>query len=158
MNKTTWNIETPIIAQIIADHQNLCAMLGKLQKLFVSYPTETNLPELCQQVLPELYTLRTTLTDHFRREEAGGFMEEAVCKRPGIGQAADKIVQEHPVLLKKLDEVIDLLTNKTKLSLATWHDAHAKFIDFVKHQHQHEHCETEVLQQGFNEDLRGIDE
>lgn len=149
---TISNPENTVLAQLVSDHRNLFHFLMELQHVFITPPLESDLPKTRDLVLPKLLQLRTMLEEHFRREEAGGYLEEAACKVPSIGKQADRIIQEHPALMTRLNAMIDLLSPK-EITLLRWQAAHNQFAAFTREQREHERRENEIIQQGFNEDL-----
>jgi hypothetical protein len=150
-----WNIDNPAVSQILAEHQRLFHFLIELQRIFIPTPPESELEKTRDAVVPKLRELRATLEEHFQREEAGGYLEDAACKFPSVGKLVDRIIQEHPVLLTRLDGILETLSSP-QITFPQWQIAHSQFAAYMKQQREHEHRENEIIQQGFNEDLGAL--
>src|SRR3954452_25357188 len=56
--------------------------------------------------LRDLEEMRRDLAAHFREEEDGGCLEEAVCRCPSLAHEVRMIESEHPDLVAQLDTMI----------------------------------------------------
>ncbi|MBU6175900.1 MAG: hypothetical protein KGQ60_19010 [Planctomycetes bacterium] len=99
-------------------------------------------------LVQELRSLHDELEDHFREEEVGGCLDEAVARKPALGKELDQLQLEHPNLLKDLDRLIDVMApgypseNQRKLITAEF----SRFIDRLQ---KHEMAEEQILEEGF---------
>jgi hypothetical protein len=92
--------------------------------------------------------LRDELAQHFAEEEAGGCIEEAVCRCPRLASEARHVERQHPVLLDELDGVIALarVLQPGRVGRQTLLN---EFDEFAANLKKHESAEDHILQVGF---------
>jgi uncharacterized tellurite resistance protein B-like protein len=95
----------------------------------------------------ELHQFRRMLEQHFREEEEGGCLEEAVARAPYLGEESQRLEREHPVLLRRFDAILQQARTSFAGNLAFVED----FREFVELLAAHEAAEDRVLQHGFQE-------
>jgi hypothetical protein len=99
-----------------------------------------------------LKRVREELAGHFAEEEDGGCLEEAVCSGRDLSAALRQIEKEHPLLLARLDQLIEMArsTNKTAQDWASLREAFATLCHDL---HAHEAAENDLLRRGFGVDV-----
>jgi hemerythrin-like domain-containing protein len=100
-------------------------------------------------MLRGLKAIREELAAHFRAEETGGCLEEAVSRCPSLAPQAAQVLQEHKSLLEDLERLIQRVE---ALQQPTAPAAHALSDDLhavLRRLNQHEQLENRVMQQAF---------
>jgi len=100
----------------------------------------------------DLEQLRGDLADHFAEEEEGACLEEAVSRNPSLGPQADRVQEEHKVLLDRLEKMIHRAKSADSPIQAAKEIA-PEFGKFVQTLHAHERSENQIMERGFNIDL-----
>ena len=107
-------------------------------------------------VLDRLLSLRDELANHFREEESGGCMEEAVSRCPSVSLDAKAVTAEHPVLQAELDRIIGRVKSLS-LPESTVAAIDAEFRELAKRLHAHEAGENRILRYGFGSQATEMD-
>lgn len=145
-----------IMGHILSEHRELFEQLSTLRTMLA-----TESPPGCErlrELVRAIATLRRHLADHFRQEETGGFLEEAVARMPRLGSAASDVLGQHPQLLGELDAIVARFGDADVAPCAdAWLEVHRAFEGFMRRMQEHERAENAVVQQGYNEDL-GLDD
>lgn len=145
-----------ILGHLLSEHRELFQQLSALRAMLAaeSPPGCERLREIVQAVA----ALRGHLADHFRAEESGGFIEEAVARMPRLGSAATEVLGQHRDLLADLDRMVDRFADVGEAPCTeAWRGMHEAFDAFMRRMQAHERAENAVVQQGYNEDL-GLDD
>jgi len=145
-----------ILGHLLSEHRELFQQLSALRTMLAAEapPGCDRLRELVRAIA----TLRGHLADHFRQEESGGFLEEAVARMPRLGSAATEVLGQHGALLADLDRIVDRFADAGEAPCtAEWLAMHDAFDTFMRRMQAHERAENAVVQQGYNEDL-GLDD
>ena len=95
----------------------------------------------------ELQHFRQMLEQHFREEEQGGCLEEAVARSPYLGEECQRLEKEHPALLHRYDAIL----HRARMPFAGNLAFLEEFREFVTLLVAHEAAEDRVLQHGFQE-------
>jgi iron-sulfur cluster repair protein YtfE (RIC family) len=141
-----------LVMDIAHEHRELQQRLKELRHLAERTVSADNLPSALSEIVEALLSLRLQMEQHFRKEEAGGVMEEAVARLPRLADQAAHIQEEHPRLLQLLDKTVQL-AEVAGPKLADWEQVRPAVTEFTTAMLTHEAAENRVLQQGFNEDL-----
>jgi hypothetical protein len=88
-----------------------------------------------------LRQLRDELERHFREEDEGGCLEEAVSRCPAVADQAMWVAWEHPLLLGELDGLIHQLEDRERVSDAWRED----FLRLTKKLTAHEEAEDRIM-------------
>jgi hypothetical protein len=145
-----------ILGHLLSEHRELFQQLSALRAMLAaeSPPGCERLREIVRAVA----ALRGHLADHFRAEESGGFIEEAVARMPKLGAAATEVLGQHGALLDDLDRMVNRFADVGEAPCAeAWRGMHEAFDAFMRRMQAHERAENAVVQQGYNEDL-GLDD
>jgi hypothetical protein len=132
-----------IVGHLLAQHRELHERLTAARAAFAAGRGEAH-RVLCG--------LREHLAAHFLQEERGGFLEESIARMPRLAAAAGRVVCEHPLLLAKLDGLIERLA-VADIPAMSWACVGRDFEEFCGHLLAHERNENAVVQEGYNEDL-----
>jgi hypothetical protein len=100
-----------------------------------------------------LEEIRTELAHHFRKEEEGGCLEEAVARCPQLSADVGHIEAEHRELLASLDDLIDRCRKLGATTAAQANALDAELRRVVHKLRAHEALENRVMQRGFNVSL-----
>jgi iron-sulfur cluster repair protein YtfE (RIC family) len=146
-----------LVIDIEHEHRDLQQRLRSLRHL-AEEPVPANTIGLKLETIGRtLHQFRALMESHFRKEEAGGVIDEAVARLPRLAQYAVQIEQEHPQLLKSLDVAIRAC-EVTSPDEQDWASARTALNEFVNGMLRHEAAENKLLQQGFNEDFGLLDQ
>jgi hypothetical protein len=104
-----------------------------------------------------LQEIRTELAHHFRKEEEGGCLEEAVARCPQLSVDVGHIEAEHRELLASLDDLIGRCRTLGATTAAQAQVLDAEFRAVVHKLRAHEARENRVMQRGFNVSLSDED-
>lgn len=135
------------VDHIIAEHRRLHRMLRTARAAIVAShsPDRDAQPEDIARILRQV---REELAHHFREEEAGGCLEEAVSRHPSLATEEQRIEAEHPQLLEAVDRQIALAldsdgTVEKRVALERGFDDLCRQLD------AHEAAENVLLRKGF---------
>ena len=143
-------VDPVIMGHVLAQHRELHEQLTAVRHAFsASAGTQ---PDRAAIVHDLLGTLREHLRQHFRQEEAGGFMEESLARMPRLARAARDVIGQHPGLLVEADRLIAALPTGPATA-GEWATARDAFESLAAHLLDHERQENAVVQDGYNEDL-----
>ena len=102
-----------------------------------------DLPSEQSRICDSFRRLRATLVEHFKEEEQGGCLEEAVSCVPRLSSEVAEIEKEHASILELIDHLIkrsgERLTN----------DFRESFRQFTTILHAHETAENRILHTAF---------
>lgn len=145
----------PYIDHILAEHRRLHRLLCSTRAAIV-HSVGPDCDASFTEVARILKRLRDQLSDHFAEEEGGGCLDEAVSRCPRLSSAEKRIEAEHPVILAKLDHLIDQaakLRPNVNNQIALKH----AFDELYAALCAHERAENILLQEGFGESFNGDD-
>ena len=131
-----------------AEHHRLHEVIQRINQDWPVNDATEQSPDEFAQTAEEIVQLREELAHHFRKEEEGGCLEEAVCRCPSLGHDADRIEAEHEPFLVELDEIISCL-QAARESTAQAAELRHKFEAFAQKLHVHEEAENQLLENAF---------
>ncbi|MEQ8787806.1 MAG: hypothetical protein RIC55_15990 [Pirellulaceae bacterium] len=139
---------TVYVTHLRAQHHRLHNMILQIERE-LPFVAEESLPwePHAHRFVESLTALRDELAAHFLEEQQGGCLEEAVCRCPSLGQEANRLLQEHRVLLAELDEIIANVSRTT--TARRIRELGFGFERFAKSLHEHEDAENRLLECGF---------
>jgi iron-sulfur cluster repair protein YtfE (RIC family) len=138
------------IEAIKAEHRDLGARVHAIQNLLEEEFPAAETPFAAARLAELLDDLRERLDRHFDQEEKGGFLEEALVHAPQMSGDAQRLMDEHPELLRATtDLVAKALACHTA---AAWPGLREAASILLKRLRQHEAGENRVLLSGFNID------
>lgn len=97
-----------------------------------------------------LVAIRAELAHHFRDEEQGGCLEEAVARCPQLSAEVQRIERQHEDLLQGLSELVDRCQSRGKLSPEQASALAQELRQVVRELRTHEALEDRIMQQGFS--------
>jgi len=104
-----------------------------------------------------LVAIRTELAHHFRDEEQGGCLEEAVARCPQLSAQVQKIEGEHEEILTRLNELIDRCQCGRKPTPQQSQAIEQELRQIVRDLRVHEALENRIMQEGFSVCLENED-
>jgi hypothetical protein len=96
-----------------------------------------------------LESVRKELAQHFAEEEAGGCIEEAIARCPGVSQEAQAVLQEHGPILTELDRLIALCRRAQPPTAEEARQIEQDVRALVRRLRQHEAVENTIMQRAF---------
>lgn len=138
------------------EHRHLHEALRGVTAAMEAWRRASGHAERGEIVLDRLLSLRDELVNHFRDEESGGCMEEAVSSCPSISLDAKAVMAEHPVLQAELDQIIGRVKSLS-LPEQTVAAIEAEFRELAKRLHAHEAGENRILRNGFGSQATEMD-
>lgn len=129
-----------------AEHLRIQRMLRQIREALLAQ--ETNPGESQFSVIAEhLRNMRTELANHFREEEGGGCLEEAVAFNPHLSAEVRLVEAQHPLLLAAVDKL--LLQAAQPNIMPQVAQLRQDLDDLAMLLTCHEEAETRVLERGF---------
>ncbi|EAQ82649.1 hemerythrin domain-containing protein [Blastopirellula marina] len=107
-----------------------------------------------KKIRERVHRLRENMAHHFREEEEGSCLDEAVARRTTLAPEAREIEREHPELLAELDGLISWLDDEPPLE-TTLQIARTRLNAFAANLKRHEVREDALIRRGvggFGED------
>jgi len=90
---------------LLSEHRRLDQLMHRTVATLPGWE-EADASDWLPRTVGGLKAIRHELKRHFRDEEAGGCLEEAVANCPSLSAEADRLLHEHPDLLQALDDLI----------------------------------------------------
>jgi iron-sulfur cluster repair protein YtfE (RIC family) len=146
----------PIVMDIVHEHRAIRHRLSELRALVQKPADESIRGQWLAAITRSLSCLDEQLRAHFAQEDDAGVMDEAVLRLPRLGNAMRELKQEHAELLRQVNEMNILA--KSVESKEQWNMLRDAIEGFVNRMLRHEAAENKLLQQGFNQDFRALDE
>lgn len=100
-------------------------------------------------MLRGLKAIRDALNAHFRDEEAGGCLEEAVSRCPSLAPQAAQVLREHRNLLDDLGQLIQRVETMREPTASAAHALGDDLNALLRRLSQHEQLENRIVQQAF---------
>lgn len=152
----TYEMES-LLGHLSVEHRELHARLQHLRRLFVENEPSPTIPapERLTEISRELGLLDEELREHFAREEAGGFLEEAVTRRPALNHEGERLIREHSELLDELAALRNTACKAVR-DPAAWPTALAEFNALCRKLCEHERSENQLIQRGYNVDFNDL--
>lgn len=100
-----------------------------------------------EHVAQRLADLHQQLRSHFMEEETGGCLEEAVSRCPSLSEDCKRIIAEHAVLDRMLEQLVAQTRNQEVLSA----DVQRSYRAFAEKLRAHEAAETRLLRMAFSD-------
>jgi hypothetical protein len=137
------------IGHMLAEHRRLDALVRGVLATIPCWEENVG-SEWLPPLVKRLHLVREELVHHFRDEEEGGCLEEAVARCPELAPHVRLIEEEHPRLLDRLDEVIRHAEQAAEHLDVAGPMLAQEFRTLVRDLRAHEAQENRILQQGFN--------
>ncbi|MCI0361796.1 MAG: hypothetical protein L0211_25195 [Planctomycetaceae bacterium] len=142
------------VDHMLAEHQRLEQLI---RRTIASVPNweEMDSEDWLPHMLSGLVAIRTELVHHFRNEEQGGCLEEAVARCPELSAEVQRIEGEHDEILARLSDLIDRCQCRGKLTPQKAVAIDQELRQIVRELRVHETAENRIMQQGFSVSLKG---
>jgi len=137
----------PYVDHMLAEHRRLHQLLCSM-RAGIEQSAGRDCQELFTEVAQCLKLLREELSRHFAEEEGGGCLDEAVSRCPRLSGAQRSIEAEHPLILERVDRLIDEAT-KLPPNLGNQIAVKDAFNELYVQLCLHERAENALLQEGF---------
>ncbi|MDX1947932.1 MAG: hemerythrin domain-containing protein [Pirellulaceae bacterium] len=157
-DKTMKNGETTFVYvdHLLAEHRRLDGLIRRTLATFPKWE-EADSTAWLPRLLVGLESIRDELAHHFREEEQGGCLEEAVAHCPALSAEVQQIEGEHQLLLGEIDGLIHRCRSATPQNFAEMQAIETEMRRLVRQLRSHEARENAVLQRGFGVCLDGED-
>jgi Hemerythrin HHE cation binding domain len=145
--------EYPYFDHLMAEHRRLDELIHQTLKAPPDW--EEGDVDWPPRLVEHLTAIRQEMAHHFREEEEGGCLEEAVAHCPSLSTEVLHIEAEHNRLLADMD---DLILRAKRLERPKPRDARAlgQELQAVVHAlRAHEAEETRVIERGFTRNVKG---
>lgn len=138
----------PFVNHLVAQHRRLHHLLTETRQALLASTGDD-----ASAVLPVLQQVRDELEKHFREEDEGGCLDEAVCRCPQLSTECQRIEAEHHDLLGSVDELLATARNHqpTRSALIS------NFERLCRQIYAHEAAENHLLAVGFGVNPNGDD-
>jgi len=143
----------PFCIQAMAEHRALrCSFESIKRVLKKAAESDADKRAALAEVADKISAFQAALADHFRREECGGCLEEAVIRSPALAPEADKLLAEHAELSAMIEQLRADAARSAEPAEA-WKKLAADYSRFEVYWLRHEAAEDSLLQKAFNEDF-----
>ena len=144
MSADTWNHE--FFQVVKSEHEELTEILDEV-RVAISAGDRTK-----NRVEDVISRLSDVVETHFRHEEHGGYLKEAVERAPRLTAQAEVLLDQHESLLEQVEK-LRLLVHSGIESPTWWTRIEADYHEFAARLIDHEHAENRVLQEAFTSDI-----
>jgi hemerythrin len=140
-------MKDPFYETVLADHRHLCGLVSALQGRFNACAegragaARQDLPRMLEELLKHLQL-------HFATEEAGGMLEEAVCRLPRLSRQAMALEREHAPLLEQLGAIVKTARESGDLQ-PMCQELNGQFKEFCHDLLAHEGAENRLAAEAF---------
>lgn len=122
-----------------------------IRRTLASVPTweELDAADWLARMKNGLVQIHIELAHHFRDEEQGGCLEEAVARCPKLSAEVQRIESHHDELLSRLSDLIDRCQCGGKLTAQQSRALEQELRQVVRELRSHEALENKIMQEGF---------
>ena len=150
------NIENACyVNHLVAEHRRVHKMLKQTRAAIVRSVQPDNRPSFTN-IAAVLNKLRQELSAHFREEEEGGCLEEAVTLCPSLTVEEHRIKAEHSEILAELDGLIGEC-EREQPTVQNQHAIQVRFDGWYQRLLAHEAAENRLVSQAFGTVANGED-
>lgn len=100
------------------------------------------------ELVQRLAALCEEMAHHFREEEEGGCVDEAVSRCPSLSPEAREVSEQHPQLLEAANSIL-AIARKQATAGAEASEIRRIFSDFAHRLLEHEEAENRIMQVAF---------
>jgi hypothetical protein len=122
-------------------HHKLNCELVEVRRQFETLPANQTSGPAVDALLARLEQLHRDLVAHYREEETGGCLEEAIARCPSLSPQSKALMAEHPLLAQALESLIEQI-RKRHGSPQSWQQGYDEFVQQVR---THEAEENRVM-------------
>ncbi len=132
------------------EHRHIEQLLRRLEFTLDQASTAGRTPASLDTLVAELEELERCLTRHFKKEEEGGFLEDAANAAPRFAGEAQGLLDEHEQMLAHVRELTNVARLHAEASRTDWPSFAAALRNVVRQLLSHELRENTLLQRAFN--------
>jgi hypothetical protein len=136
------------VKHLLAEHERLDHLIRRTLATFPNWE-ELDSTAWISRTIAGLKLIRSALTHHFRDEEQGGCLEEAVARCPALSADVQAIEAEHPQLLAELDSLIRRCGASTTCTANEAEEVQIAVQALVNKLRTHEALENRIMERGF---------
>jgi len=140
--------ESSVAADLQEAHVTLNNDLRELENVIQAVPTDGQ-----AEVVRRLSRVRLTLAAHFCFEEQYGYMSGVLKREPNLDQIVHALLKEHQQLAQSLDDIMTEIRSRANLVDSSL----GKIKDWLRHIHQHESRENQLVQDVYARDTPAED-
>ena len=142
-------IDHEYLDKVKQDHADLGRLVTKLRGALDEGKDTSALAKL-------LAEMRDELVEHFRLEEDGGYLDDAVAYAPRLTGQAKYLLEQHKELLQLISGLCDAVPLDGPSNI-NWEQVQAKGDHFVKTLLDHERGENMLVQEAYEQDIGSQD-
>src|SRR5687768_3913519 len=102
----------PFYVRALDEHRELNRLVSEIEHILTARLSSGKCSGLDWTELPQLIkVLLIHVERHFKEEEAGGLLEEVVCRLPRLGPQATALERQHEPLLQQLRPIVEKAQN-----------------------------------------------
>lgn len=143
----------PYIEHLASEHRRLHEMIRQV-RFAVVHSCGADRDATAADIIAVLSRMRGELAHHFRDEEQGGCMDEAVSHCPRLSADVQRIELEHAEMLARLDALVVAAADIEK-SVRQRVEFEADFDNFCRQVNAHEAAENAILRDAFGHNVNG---
>jgi hypothetical protein len=136
------------VAHLGLEHKQLRDCLRQIEQQWQILNTSADPTDVLAQIRQSLNKLRADLAQHFRQEEVGGCLDEAVAHQPRFSHEVAGLIGQHSDLLGQLDRLIQGLSSFSHEDVS-WSDRDVEFRHFADTLRAHEAAENRIMEECF---------
>jgi Hemerythrin HHE cation binding domain len=125
------------------EHDELLEEIADIQQFWMEV-NELGLGPKYEEMASRVHQFRERLKRHFAEEERDGYLAPAITAAPRLAPKAEKLKQQHPLLLETLDGFSQQLEQRES-AYHNWDEVHSDFEAFLEQMHEHESAEMAIL-------------
>ena len=142
---TDSGLDLEYLRKMDREHAQLAQKLEELSEALVD---RKNIDLLAHR----LSTTRDEVSAHFKLEEEGGYLDDAVSYAPQwIGQG-QRLLDQHAELLGRIETLLKMVTSKAGRK-PNWDEIEQQGHEFVSLLIEHEKEESTLIQEAYEDDL-----
>ncbi len=144
------------VDHMLSEHRRLDQLIRRTLAAVPSWE-ELDAADWLPRMRSGLVAIQTELAHHFRDEEQGGCLEEAVARCPQLSAEVQKIAAQHNEILARVSELVDRCQCCGKLTPQQARGLEQELRQIVRELRIHEGLENRIMQQGFSVCLENED-
>lgn len=132
------------------EHRHIEQLLRRLELTLDHASTEGRTATSLVALVGELEELDRCLTRHFKKEEDGGFLEDAANVAPRFAGEAQGLLEEHEQMLDHVRKLTSVARDHADADRADWPSFATALRNAIRQLLSHELRENTLLQRAFN--------
>ncbi len=132
------------------EHRHIEQLLRRLELTLDHASTEGRTSTSLDALVGELEALDRCLTRHFKKEEDGGFLEDAANTAPRFASEAQGLLEEHGQMLAHVRKLALVAREHAEAGQPDWQSFAAELRNVIRQLLSHEIRENALLQRAFN--------